>query len=365
MSAEKAPARLVAELSSRRDPVYAYLQAALGRNALRSLHLGEAVAHYVQQPGKGLRSSMLMMSCGATGGVEQNAVPAAAAVELFHIWTLVHDDIIDQDDMRRGRPTVHANFAARAQEDLRLTAGDAAHYGLTQALLAGDIQQGWSAALLTESATQFGVDATLVLRLIAELFGPVEAHLVDGEALDVQFSLQALESVAEADILDMMRKKTGVLYAFAATAGACIGLNAWQPDDPVVKALTDFARNCGLAFQLQDDVLGITGNAAATGKPVGADIREGKRTLIVKEALRNAAPKQHGTLLDTLGNRTAPDEEIATVTRLLQDLGGVTYAQSLARTYIDQAHDNLTHVQRQPYRDLLHAVADFVLERDS
>lgn len=365
MSAEQSAAGLVSELSSRRDPVYAYLQAALGRNALRSLHLGEAVAHYVQQPGKGLRSSLLLMCCGATGGKEQNAVPAAAAVELFHIWTLVHDDIIDQDDTRRGRPTVHANFAERAQSDLRLSTGDAAHYGLTQALLAGDIQQGWSAALLTESATRFGVDATLVLRLIAELFGPVEAHLVDGEALDVQFSLQALDTVTEADILDMMEKKTGVLYAFAATAGACIGLNAWQPADPVVKALTDFARNCGLAFQLQDDVLGIVGNSAATGKPVGADIREGKRTLIVKHALGNAAHAQRGVMLDTLGNRTAQAEEVATVTQLLQDLGGVGYAQSLARAYIERAHRNLAHVQRQPFRDLLHAVADFVLERDS
>ena len=133
----------------------------------------------------------------------------------------------------------------------------------------------------------------------------MEARLVDGEALDVQFSLQALDAVTEADILDMMQKKTGVLYAFAATAGASIGLNAWQPDDPVVKALTDFARNCGIAFQLQDDVLGITGNAAATGKPVGADIREGKRTLIVKESLRNAAPQQREMMLDTLGSRTA------------------------------------------------------------
>lgn len=365
MSATYSPDRLVLELSSRRERVYAYLRAALDRNALRSLHLGEAVAHYVQQPGKGLRSSILLMSCGATGGAEESAVPAAAAVELFHVWTLVHDDIIDQDHKRRGRPTVHAEFAARAKHELQLTDTSAAHYGLTQALLAGDIQQGWSAALLTECATERGIDATLVLHLIAALFGPVEAQLVDGEALDVQFSLQDVDSVSEAAILDMMRKKTGVLYAFAARAGACIGLNGWQPDNPVVTALTDFARNCGLAFQLQDDVLGIIGDSAATGKPVGADIREGKRTLIVREALRQASPSQRAELLSSLGNRAALDAQIEEATRLLQELGGVAFARSLALTYIDRAHSNLKHVHRQPYRDLLHAVADYVLARDS
>ena len=365
MSPGIARAQFLAELTSRRERVYAYLQTAISRNSLRSLHLGEAVASYVQQPGKGLRSSILLLCCGATGGKEERAVPAAAAVELFHVWTLVHDDIIDQDNLRRGRPTVHAAFAERAKQDLRLTDADAAHYGLTQALLAGDLQQGWSAMLLAESATKAGVNATLVLHLIAELFGSIEALLVDGEALDVQFSLQESTEITEAEVLDMMQKKTGVLYAFAATAGACIGLNVWRPDDPTVSALTTFARNCGIAFQLQDDVLGVVGNSASTGKPVGADIREGKRTLIVLEALRNASAAQQEQILSTLGNRTARDEQVQYVTRLLQDLGGVAYALSLAQNYIDRAHSNLAHVPRQPYRQLLHSVADFVLERES
>ncbi|MCY4438572.1 MAG: polyprenyl synthetase family protein [Chloroflexi bacterium] len=365
MSPGIARAQLLAELTSRRERVYGYLQTGIDPNALRSLHLGEAVASYLQQPGKGLRSSILLLCCGATGGAEERAVPAAAAVELFHIWTLVHDDIIDQDDLRRGRPTVHADFAERAKQELHLTGADAAHYGRTQALLAGDLQQGWSAMLLTKSTTERGVDATLVLNLIAELFGSVEARLVDGEALDVQFSLQDITEITEAEVLDMMQKKTGVLYAFAATAGACIGLNAWRPEDSTVSALTAFATNCGIAFQLQDDVLGVVGDSAATGKPVGADIREGKRTLIVKEALRNASAAQHKQILNTLGNRTASNEQVQVVTRLLLDLGGVAHAHALAQAYIDRAHSNLAPIPQQPHRQLLHAIADFVLERDS
>ncbi len=371
MNPENARAPLLAALASRRERVYDYLQAAMRRHALRSLHLGEAIANYVQHPGKGLRSSILLFCCGATGGDEERAVPAAAAVELYHVWTLVHDDIIDRDDVRRGRPTVHAAFSERARLELGLSGEAAAHYGLTQALLAGDVQQGWSAALLTETATRRGADPALALHLIAELFGSVESQLVDGEALDVEFSLAAVKNphemsaLAEADILDMMEKKTGVLYAFAAAAGACIGLDAWQPEQPEVAALAAFARNCGIAFQLQDDVLGVVGDAAVTGKPVGADIREGKRTLIVWAALRGAAPDQRRRLLSVLGNRTATGAQVADATQLLQDLGGIAYARSLAQSYIGQAHAHLDAVPESGYRRLLRALADFVLERDS
>ena len=182
MSPNDPRAELAAALAARRQHVYDYLQAAFDRISLQSLHLGEAVASYVRQPGKGLRSGILLLCCGATGGEEERAIPAAAAVELFHVWTLVHDDIIDQDDVRRGKPTVHAAFVKRAQDEMGVIGDAAAHYGLTQALLAGDLQQGWSAALLTETATKQGVSANLVLHLVAELFGSVETRLVDGEA---------------------------------------------------------------------------------------------------------------------------------------------------------------------------------------
>lgn len=358
-------ADFAAALADRRERVYANLQAAVDRISLRSRHLGEAVTSYVRQPGKGLRSCILLLCCSALEGDEERAVPAAAAVELFHVWTLVHDDIIDRDDLRRGRPTVHAALAKRAQSDLGVSGDTAAHYGLTQALLAGDLQQGWSATLLTDSATRRGVSPELVLNLIAELFGTVETHLVDGESLDVQFSLEDLANVTEAETLDMIQKKTGALYAFAATAGACIGLDSWQPENAYVTALASFGRNCGIAFQLQDDVLGVIGDESVTGKPVGSDVREGKRTPIVWESLRNATAAQRREILETLGNRDATNGQVARVTGLLQELGGVAYARSLALTHIAEAHACLARIPESPSRNLLHALADYVLERDS
>ena len=364
-NAGAARAQLLAELAARRERVYEHLQAAVARADLRSLHLGDALASYVERPGKGLRAGVLLFACGAAGGDEARAVPAAAAIELYHVWTLVHDDIIDRDDLRRGRPTVHADFAQRAQRELGLDDADAAHYGLTQALLAGDLQQGLSAALLTEIATKHGANPLLTAHLVAELFGAVETQLVDGEALDVQFSLQEPAGATEAAILDMMAKKTGALYAFAATAGACIGRDAWQPEHPLAAGLASFARNCGIAFQLQDDVLGVVGEATVTGKPVGADLREGKRTLIVRAALGRANAAQRTSLLGVLGNRAATDEQVAEATRLLQDLGGIDYARSLAHDYVAQARLALARVPPGRYRELLHALADFVLDRDA
>ena len=156
MSLGTTRAEFLAEVAVRRERVYDYLLAALKRAPLRSMHLGEALASYVERPGKGLRSSVLLFCSGAAGGDEERAIPAAAAVELYHVWTLVHDDIIDRDDARRGQPTVHANFAKRAKQELRLNETDAAHYGLTQALLAGDLQQGLAAALLSKYGDQAG-----------------------------------------------------------------------------------------------------------------------------------------------------------------------------------------------------------------
>src|SRR5437763_9493239 len=138
------------ELAARRDQVYALLHDPRYGASFEPEHIRDSVYHYLSQKGKALRPLMLLLSCGAAGGDEARALPAAAAIELFHTWTLVHDDIIDRDDLRRGKPTVHAAFRARAQTEWGYEPDAAAHYGVTAAILAGDQQQGWAYALLAE-----------------------------------------------------------------------------------------------------------------------------------------------------------------------------------------------------------------------
>jgi geranylgeranyl diphosphate synthase type I len=356
-----------AELETRRRQVYALIEDPRYAARFRPAHTRDAILHYLQGRGKALRPLMVLLSCGAVGGEEVRAVPAAAAVELFHTWTLVHDDIIDRDETRRGRATVHTAFTSRARADLGLAGAESAHYGATVAILAGDQQQGWAYALLAELPDR-GVDPQVALQLVRDLALSVEPDLLEGELLDVQFSYQPITSLDEAQVLDMLSKKTAVLYRFAARAGALIGLDQTRPGAAEAARLTDaletFAATCGTAFQLQDDLLGITGDAARLGKPIGSDLREGKKTLIVFHALRHGTPAQVARVQAALGQATASPDTIAAATRTLEETGSLAYVRDLAQTYITRAYEALDVLPDTPYRRLLTLWARFLVARE-
>jgi geranylgeranyl diphosphate synthase type I len=346
----------------RRDAVYARILHPRYAASFHPAHIHDAIFSYIKQRGKGLRPMLMLLCAGVLGGDERKAIPAAAAVEIFHTWTLVHDDIIDRDTMRRGSPTVHTEFAARSHSELGYSAADAAHYGTTVAILAGDVQQGWSYNFLAELADE-GVSPAVVLYLIKYLSQVVETALVDGEMLDVQYSAMAMEQLSEAAILDMLAKKTAVLYQFAARAGAVIGLDNPTAQPEQVNALVRFAGDCGLAFQLQDDILGLTADEKELGKPVGSDIREGKRTLIVYHALQEASAPERALLLQTLGNPAASPAQVSEATRYLIDCGAVAHAQTLAHRYIEDASAALTALPDSEYKKLLNTWGWYVVGR--
>jgi geranylgeranyl diphosphate synthase, type I len=328
-------------------------------------HIRRAVYAYLERPAKRLRPALVLLCCGAVGGDEQQALPAAAAVELFHTWTLVHDDIIDDDALRRGRPTVHVEAADWAAREFGAGPAAAQAYGRDVAILAGDVQQAWATAMLLECA-QRGVPARVVLGLAMRLQTVLNHRLIEGEMLDVQLSYRPIESVAEADVLEMIRLKTGVLLEYCAGAGAAIGCGRLPGEDPVVDALGDFATLCGQAFQLQDDILGVTGDERQLGKSLGADIRAGKATIIVLHALRTATAPQAEVIRRTLGRADAPAAEVAAVRRLLVDLGSVDYAGALAERCVGQALARLQRdVPPSPQRGLLEAWARSMVERTS
>jgi geranylgeranyl diphosphate synthase type I len=308
------------------------------------------------------------MAAGALGGPEREeaALPAAAGTEVFHTWTLVHDDLIDNDTQRRGGATVHEamRMVFRARHDLR--ANRAVEYGRDVAILTGDMQHGWSITLFADCALQFGVDPTLILRIIRHLQSYVLGNLIRGEVLDVRYGMQDLgdiEHIDEAAIVDMLWLKTGVLYEFAGMAGAMIGGNASDFDDPDVRAIAQFAGACGTAFQLQDDILGVLGDEGTLGKPVGSDIREGKKTVIVHESLKNASESQRKTILASLGNQSATGAEIQKVSRLFSELGGIARTKALAARYIEQAIPNLDRIPDSRYKRLLLLWAHYMLDR--
>lgn len=343
-------------------------QSGLVRN-FRPGHLRESVMAYLLRPAKRLRPAVLKLACGCLGGEPrmQHIIPVAAAIELFHTWTLVHDDIIDNDSLRRGEKTVHVLARDLGGAELNLDQPISEEYGRAMAILAGDIQHGWVTAAFLEPALQNAIAPELIITLLHRLETHVLAGLIEGEVLDVQFSLTDEKLSGEIDeemILKMEWLKTGLLIEFAAQAGAMIGKGVTDFEDPQVRNLADFAVNCGLAFQIQDDILGITGDEKQLGKPIGSDIREGKKTIIVLRALNNADESGREELAATLGNRAADDNQVKKVIRLLQDLGGIDYARQKAKNRIEQAMDSLTTIPGSFYRDLLESWAEFMINRD-
>lgn len=324
--------------------------------------LREAVYSYVSRPAKRLRPGILFFCCGAVGGREEQARLAAASVEVYHTWTLVHDDIIDNDPKRRGQPTVHEAFRLKAGT-LGYQGEAAAEFGRSVAILTGDLQHAWSIRLLADSAP-LGVPAPVVLDLINRLEGDVTNGLVEGEALDVIYSKRRIEELSEAEVLKMLELKTGVLYEYAAMAGASIGLGLTGDAHPFIEALGRFARKCGTAFQLQDDILGITGNESKLGKEVGSDIREGKRTTIVLHAYRNAGPQDQAFLKTWLGRPDISEKEIAEIRRILVDYRGIQYTKELAERIAAEALQELAVLPDSVYKDLLVAWANYVTLRD-
>ncbi|MEQ8673022.1 MAG: polyprenyl synthetase family protein [Aggregatilineales bacterium] len=354
---------LLDAVSERQNRIQAYMFAEENGVKFSHQHLTDAVYSYLKAGGKSLRPAVLMFACGLVGGDEERALPAASTVELYHTFTLVHDDIIDRDELRRGVPTVHADFARRAKKELGYDDATAAHYGLAVAILAGDMQMGWAASLLTKIHTQYGVDATLALNLINDLFMRVQALLIEGETLDVALSEAPLDHVKESVVIDMLWKKTGVLYEFAGRAGAAIGLNQADLNDPQIRAISDFTGKCGTAFQMQDDILGVIGNESQLGKPVGSDIREGKRTLIVLGSMNNMTNPERKLLLRVLGNELATDSEVQEVIGLLRERGGINHAQSLSRQYLEEAITSIKDVPASEYKTLLESWAHYMIER--
>lgn len=360
-------AHLEAELEKVGAEVRGRLMSSDYAQRLRPSHLQDAIYSYLLTGGKFLRSAMLVWSCGALGGSEEGVIAAAAAVELYHTWTLVHDDIIDRDLRRRGGPSVHEEFRRRGRKELGLSPAAGRHYGLSMAVLAGDVQHAWAIDLMGQVARQTsggGSSTELALRFVRELEGPVLRAIAEGEALDLQYSLLPPDEVSESQVLSMISLKTGALYEFSARAGAALALGRWDDEDPRSAPLGAFGRNAGIAFQLQDDILGLVGQVEQLGKPVGSDLREGKRTTIVVHAWQKATDAEREELARVLGNPRAGAAATARAVEILVSRGGIEHTRALARTYVERALRHLNGAPESDRRELLQDLARAMVERE-
>ena len=330
---------------------------------VRPDYLRDAVRDYPVRGGKRLRPAMLIWSCGLLGGSESAALYPAAAVEVFHNWTLVHDDIIDQDDTRRGAPTSHVKLAAELGGKFSLGSGDAERTGRDFAILAGDLQQGWANDLLLRSA-EHGVPPEVTVALGRRFQKLANSDLISGEALDVEFSLRELTGLKSQEVRTMLGLKTGALLQFCTEAGAMIALNTADAEHPDVRKLSEFALAAGIAFQLRDDYLGIFGVYDSLGKALGNDLREGKATVMLLDTLRLASAADREKLLGYIGRETYSDADLDDVRRIMRDSGAAASNEAEAARLAEQARNILRSFPDNPYRQHLLDLVNFLIDRE-
>jgi geranylgeranyl diphosphate synthase type I len=331
-------------------------------DSVQPAFLKEAVRDYPLRGGKRIRSAMLNWVCGLISEESERSLFAAAAVEIYHNWTLVHDDIIDQDDLRRGIAATHiklSNTAMGYTSDIKLQS----KFGIDFAILAGDIQQAWAINMLLRS-TELGVSPLTVLALARELQIKVNKELVSGEGLDVKFSYQNWDEVSVDEIEEMLRLKTGALLSYSAQVGAMIALDSDNINNNQIQAVSDYAMKAGIAFQLRDDWLGIFADEKKLGKPIASDISEGKPVILIKDAVNSLKMQDKEELQSYIYKQNLSSNELDRIKYLIKLSGAEERITQKAETLIKEAKDALNIFKDNKYKKLLFQLADYMLERE-
>ena len=309
--------------------------------------------------GKRLRPAFCYWGWRAAGGADCPPIfAAAAALELLQASALVHDDVMDDSDLRRGQPSVHKRFAGWHAATGR--SGSAERFGAGAAILVGDLLLAWTNELFRDSGF-----APHVLRRAAPVFAAMQTELAAGQYLDLLSQADARTSVADA--VRVITYKTtkysterplqlGVELAAAATGSGA---------DELVSACARYGSPLGIAFQLRDDLLGVFGDPARTGKPACGDIAEGKRTVLLALARERASAAQTAVLDRHLGERSLSEAAAAEVRAVLTETGAVAECEHLIAAYRKEA---ITALDGAPItgaaRSALAALAEFVTNRD-
>jgi octaprenyl-diphosphate synthase len=289
------------------------------------------IGRYIQKSGgKRVRPAVLLMAARLCGYTGPRAVLNAAVVEFIHTATLVHDDIIDDADVRRGQKAVHSRWGS----DVTVLAGDFLY--------------------IKSMAMALAQDTLDVVRLLCD----VTLRMIEGELY--QLTKNGVVDISEDEHFEIIRRKTAYLFAGCAEIGAMLG-EAGQEKE---LALREYGFNLGVMFQLVDDLLDVTGEATNTGKPVGGDLREGKITLPIIHLLRHGGEEASALVHRVVRQRDVTQEEWTRLRALLAEHGSIEYAYERAVGFGEAAKRYLRVFMPSHERDALTALADYVLSRD-
>jgi len=297
-------------------------------------NLKAAMAHYPAAGGKRLRPLLAIIVAEGVGGRADSALPFGVALEMVHNFTLVHDDVMDEDETRRGIKTVHARW------------------GVPEAILAGDALFARAFEIIPES----DIDDARVVKLV-EIAAKAVRLLAEGQQLDMDYE-NAIKVTSE-DYMKMIERKTAVLYSAAAQGGVIAGGGSEAQEE----AMFEYGRLIGLGFQIWDDVLDLTSDQKTFGKPVLNDIRNGKKTLVVVNALEDLKGMERKEFLSILGKKNATLAQLTRARDILDDVGAIDHATRVANGLISKAKDRLSVLRESPHKEALKAFADYMVTR--
>ncbi|QDO88415.1 polyprenyl synthetase family protein [Ornithinimicrobium ciconiae] len=287
--------------------------------------------------GKRLRAAFLYWGYRALGGADSpELIRAASSMELFQAAALLHDDVMDDSDLRRGRPTAHRTFAADHQQ--QSWSGESDRFGHAAAILAGNLCLTWCDSAFATSGLPAGEIAAA-----RDEFDTMRTQLMGGQYLDVLDAAQGWEDLDYTERL--ARCRTVIRYKsgkYSVEQPLLIGAHAAGAGADTLAGLSAYGLALGEAFQIRDDVLGVYGDPETTGKPAGDDLREGKRTVLIAHALGLGSEQDGNTLLDLLGRPDLSDEQVAVCRDLLERVGAVSATETMIAQAADAARNALS-----------------------
>jgi geranylgeranyl diphosphate synthase type I len=296
--------------------------------------LYDAAGHLIINGGKRLRPYMVIKSCQILGGKTSKAMPAASAVEMVHNFTLVHDDIMDNDEMRHGVPTVHKKF------------------GMPVAILAGDVLFSKAFQIISNSKLSGNAMTQLISRLATAC-----VEVCEGQIMDIKMA-EGKKIPSQSEYIKMIGKKTAALFDVSCAMGAICATNKTTD----VVNLSSFGNNLGIAFQITDDLIGVMGDPKITKKPVGNDLREGKKSLPILMAIKSAKGKNKTIILKAFGNQKASKNDVKKAVDVIRALGIEENVRSQALKYAERAEKSLSRYSGASKNELVELL-DFVVKR--
>lgn len=305
--------------------------------AQKAMDVVDVTEDYTLRGGKRLRALLALIGYWSRAwglDIREHIVDVMAAIELLQSYLLIHDDIMDRDEVRRGGPSAHVLFARSCEQRLWK---DCAHYGVSQAIVAGDLLEACAVGLLSSARTSSAVLSELISTYSRGL-----RKVAYGQFLDVMFSQLPVEGVSEDDVVLVYKLKTSSYTVELPLHLGAIASNNYSRE--LLKELTAYAIPAGIAFQIRDDIIGLFGDPSVTGKPVGSDIKSKKKTLPVIKAYELSSGDDRRTL-ELVYNRLRADEinswHVEEVRRIVRETGSLSYSEQAIRSYLSEAKEAL------------------------